>query len=795
MGGNLLRAAVGAIGVGALSVVLATPASADDESPPPTGSSIFDLVASAALESPAQVREDGAVLVEVTAADADSVADMIGAAESLIEVTSVAESAGVVVGWAPPGAREALEALPSVRSVRTPPAPNVGAVAASSISAADWIPAPSCRSVPVDADAPLATAIARETFGVDGAGVVVGVISDSFAASLEASTTWEQDVQLGALPGPSNPCGYTTPVTIVADEEPGEGWSDEGRAMAQLVHGIAPGARILFAAGGPSAYVMAERIDALVAAGADVIVDDISYYLMPGYQEGPIGDSIRAATAAGVAYFSSAGNGSIAAADTGRQIASWTTDTFLATTCPALLDDDRNAGCLNFGTAAEPDPTLRVTLSRERGPISFSGYVYWDEPWYGVQAPMALIALTAETSQPVGAALCVVATNPDEYACDESTISFAIDEESVELPPGAEVEVDLVVIRYPNPGEDASSVPDPGLRIMFPSGGGVLVGMEHDLGGTADGRTVTVGPTLAVNNAGPNLFAVGAAPAHAPGALEPFSSFGPASLTWAPLSSAGPGMPAAPLPTPWVRPGPDAVAVDGVRTTFFGGANTFYGTSAAAPNTAAVAALLLQAVPGLAPGDLYSTLRDSADDTITGIPGVADEHTVGSGLIRATAALSELGASTDHPFRAPVPPLSVPADTASLLAIASADGVPQVEAVVTEGLAVVQGIPGVGAGDWIWTYGYSTPVDLGWSATGAGGAAVVRLHGLPDGEHRLAFMRGDELLATAHIAIGPSPAILPVTGPAAVGLLGGAALAALAVGGALLAARRFASRH
>src|SRR5690606_10223234 len=94
---------------------------------------------------------------------------------------------------------------------------------------------PSCRSLPVEADAPLGTDLARELFGVDGSGVTIGIISDSFAKH-ETPTSWEDDVASGALPGPGNPCGYTTPVTVLHDENDGGG--DEGRAMAQLIHGI-----------------------------------------------------------------------------------------------------------------------------------------------------------------------------------------------------------------------------------------------------------------------------------------------------------------------------------------------------------------------------------------------------------------------------------------------------------------------------------------------------------------------------------------------------------------------------
>ena len=65
---------------------------------------------------------------------------------------------------------------------------------------------------------------------------------------------------------------------------------------------------------------------------------------------------------------------------------------------------------------------------------------------------------------------------------------------------------------------------------------------------------------------------------------------------------------------------PDIVAPDGVDTTFFGSDNdgtgfpNFFGTSAAVPHAAGVAALLLQAKPTLTPLQLYQRLENTAID-------------------------------------------------------------------------------------------------------------------------------------------------------------------------------------
>ena len=123
----------------------------------------------------------------------------------------------------------------------------------------------------------------------------------------------------------------------------------------------------------------------------------------------------------------------------------------------------------------------------------------------------------------------------------------------------------------------------------------------------------------------------------APPVLESYSSKG-----GTPILFAGNG---APLAGPIIRSKPEITAVDGVNTTFFfddshgnDGIDDFFGTSAAAPHAAGVAALLLDAQPGSTPQQINAALQGSAID----MNAAGFDHDSGYGLIRADAAIAAL---------------------------------------------------------------------------------------------------------------------------------------------------------
>jgi hypothetical protein len=96
--------------------------------------------------------------------------------------------------------------------------------------------------------------VARRKFNVDGTGVTVGILSDSFNNLGGAA----EDIASGDLPKKID----------VLSELP-EGGTDEGRAMMQLVHDVAPGADLAFHTAGLGRADFANGILRLVVCQSD----------------------------------------------------------------------------------------------------------------------------------------------------------------------------------------------------------------------------------------------------------------------------------------------------------------------------------------------------------------------------------------------------------------------------------------------------------------------------------------------------------------------------------------------
>ena len=143
-------------------------------------------------------------------------------------------------------------------------------------------------SVIEDAATALGADVATALYGVTGAGIKIGIISDSYDAHGGAAA----HVAGGDLPQ----------TTVESDSVSG---TDEGQAMTELAYQVAPGASYYFATCGESLADFAAAVTALQTAGCTVIVDDVSFPTEESfYQTGTVLDlAIEAAVAAGASYF------------------------------------------------------------------------------------------------------------------------------------------------------------------------------------------------------------------------------------------------------------------------------------------------------------------------------------------------------------------------------------------------------------------------------------------------------------------------------------------------------------
>jgi subtilisin-like proprotein convertase family protein len=439
---------------------------------------------------------------------------------------------------------------------------------------------------------------ARGFFGVNGTGVKVCVLSDGVDSLSILETSGDLPPSVDVLPGQA-------------------GSGDEGSAMLEIIHDLAPGAALGFATADTSEASFAQNILDLATAGCNIIVDDVVYFDESPFEDGPVAQSVNTVTSGGVLYFSSAGNAGNLDAGTS---ATWEGDFKGNGTISSLPVGAGTAH--DFGDGGQ---SILVT---------------------GGAADVALI--WAEHYDLAGG---IASTDFDLYDMDGGLTT--VFDESTNTQDGT--------------GGDDVPVEITGQTFQ----GERMVVVQFAAGTTSSppmfnlalfGNSAAVDPALGTNgatrghNSAAAAFSVGATPAAAafesgdpvgpyPALFtsatvnELFTSDGPrriildttgAELTPNNRTSTG-GV---------VRQKPDITAADGVSCAAPGFA-PFFGTSAAAPHAAAIAALLKSAVPGLTQAQVRTALISSAID----IEAAGTDRDSGAGIVMAHAALTAVGAT------------------------------------------------------------------------------------------------------------------------------------------------------
>jgi subtilisin family serine protease len=377
--------------------------------------------------------------------------------------------------------------------------------------------------------------------GYDGSGTVVGVISDGIDHLADAVATGD----LGA-------------VTVPEESRCRRGVGDEGTALLEIVHDLAPGAALLFA-GANTSLEFIDAVACLADAGTRVIVDDLSYFGEPYFEDGPMADAVRAAVQRGVSWHSSAGNYAQRHIEQPFTTVDGRTHQFTSTDAGADVN-------------APPGQRIQCVLQ-------------WDDP-FGASA-----------------------NDYDLYLYRKGTNERVASSEKPQTGSQNPVEV----LTYTNPGATtdhlfvvvvkASAAAVRTLMIVCPK-----TDMEH----------ATPAGGIFAHHQLAEVVTVGAVAAATPGVVEPYSSQGPVLL-----------------PGGGTRDKPDLVAPDAVQISNAGGFPEscpascvldpgsspdcqgqceFHGTSAAAPHSAAVAALLLARNATLTPDHLQRLLTSTAVD-------------------------------------------------------------------------------------------------------------------------------------------------------------------------------------
>ena len=474
---------------------------------------------------------------------------------------------------------------------------------------------------------------AKLNFGVNGAGQTVGVLSDSVNQVSSDPNNPNAPVGIAA----SQATGDLPAIVNVIQDGLGAGATDEGRAMLEQIYDIAPGANLAFATAGPGQIGFANNIIRLQAAGSGTIVDDIGYFDEPTFQESVITNAVNIVTARGSVYLSAIGNdadggylsnfrgvnATVAGLGAGRYMNFDPTGATQATTIGVIVGDDSPIG-LQFD-----QPLNNITSNIEMDLLDNNGNVVYRS-----------------------------ASNP--FAGNAAFVTFVDANGNVTTVAAGQYRLAVKVV----------SGPDPGHIFAYTLGGNIS--FDHSFG-SGGGTYYTTGFGHA---AAANTISVGAVPfwtvppylTTTPIYNEPYSDFG-TTLTLFNFDGSS--------RTPQLLQKPDISATDGNNTSFFGGLfNTatnqipahivypgnlpttqptpltptnanqgtlpvFFGTSSAAPNLAAVVALMRQLTPTASKTQILQALTSTATPLNGAAKGVYTQNG-GFGLANANAALAAI---------------------------------------------------------------------------------------------------------------------------------------------------------
>jgi len=442
---------------------------------------------------------------------------------------------------------------------------------------------------------------ARNIFNVDGTGVKIGVLSDG-VTNLAASQA------LGDL----------GPVTVL----PGQaGMGDEGTAILEIIHDVAPGAQLFFATAFNGITSFAQNIRDLRAAGCDIIVDDVFYFVETPFQDGQapgvasntnggvVIQAVNDVTASGALYFSSAGNsGNLNDGTAGVWEGNFVDGGPTAAPLPA--GSLHNFGGQNFNLLTAGSRLINL---------------YWSDPLGTSLNDYDLFLLNADGTAVVASSTNIQNGTQDPYE------QVSRDSTAPPFPAGSRI----VIVKKTGAADRFLHLNTNRGRLSI-----ATAGQTHGHAAAANAYGCAATPAATAIGPAPNPTGPFPNPFNSSNVVERFSSDGPRRIFFrADGTAITPGNFLA--TGGLLRQKPDITAADGVSTAA-PGFGTFFGTSAAAPHAAAIAGLLKSANPSFTPAQIRAALTGSAIDIEA--PGV--DRDSGAGIVDAVAALQAIGVPT-----------------------------------------------------------------------------------------------------------------------------------------------------
>jgi len=410
--------------------------------------------------------------------------------------------------------------------------------------------------------------------GFTGEGVKVGIISDGSAGLAAAQAS-------GDLP--NNVVRFNS--CIIGNISPD---CAEGTAMAEIIHDIAPDAELAIADALTTTLEFIQRLDQLANDfEADIIVDDLGFFLEPYFEDGDIADAVNSLPD-NIIYISAAGNSA-----TEHYQNSFNPDN------TTVLGGQTTVH--NFGSSSESPfgESLPITVTPNGGDHCI--ILQWnDEFTNGFDGPGAVNDYDL-----------LVFSNGIAFfgSLLESFSASSFNTVEIACLPDPETTTTYFVVIDQFSGNSNSEI-----ELFFT--GNI----------TIDNQFQVAEDSIFGHPASERAIAVGTINAQDPlrDDIASFSSQGPSRIDF---------------PIRQDRQKPEITGIDGVAVTGSGGfPRQFFGTSAAAPHIAGIAALLKSANPDASREEIETALIDGAIDF--GAPGV--DNVFGSGRANAENSLTLL---------------------------------------------------------------------------------------------------------------------------------------------------------